>query len=75
MKHDAFNMIPKANYKVCNENSRHTHDPRKFPCLNHKWRQCSTLSSISSVLFILNSLHKAKQSIRLNMWYIYWSCA
>jgi len=27
--HGAFNMIPKANDKVCNGNSRHPHDPKK----------------------------------------------
>jgi len=62
MKHDAFNMILKANDKVCNGNSWHSHDPRKLTCQNHKWRQCSSLSSISRVLFTLDSFHKAKQS-------------
>jgi len=27
MKHGAFNMIPKANEKVYNGNSKHPHDP------------------------------------------------
>jgi len=39
-----FNMIPKANNKVCNGNSWHPHDPKKFACENHKWRHCSSLS-------------------------------
>jgi hypothetical protein len=32
MKHGAFNMTPKANAEVCNGNSRHPRDPRKFTC-------------------------------------------
>jgi hypothetical protein len=31
MKYGAFNMIPKANYEVLNETSRHSHGPRKLP--------------------------------------------
>jgi len=40
MKHGAFNMIPKANDKVCNANSQYPHDPRKLACWNHHWREC-----------------------------------
>jgi len=39
---------------------------------NHRWRWCSSLSSISWVLFTLNSFHKAKQWTKLIMWK-YWS--
>jgi len=46
MKTGVFNMILKANNKVCSRNSQHPHDPRQLICQNHKWRQCSTLSSI-----------------------------
>jgi len=73
MKHGAFSMIPKANDKVCNGNSRHPHDPRKLACRNHKWRQCSSLSSISSVTSTLNLFHNAKQLMKLIMWK-YWNC-
>jgi len=59
MEHGAFNMIQKANNKVCDGNSWHPHDPRKCTCWNHKWRQCSSLSLI---LFPLNSFHKARQN-------------
>jgi hypothetical protein len=58
--------------QVCNENSQHTHDPRKLARRSHKWRQCSLLSSISRVLFTFNSFHKAKQSSKFIMWK-YWS--
>jgi len=61
MKHGAFNMILKADDRACNGNSQHSHNPRKLTCQNHKWRQCSSLSSISRVLFTLNSFHKASQ--------------
>jgi len=71
MKHDAFNMIPKANNKVCNGNSQHLHNARNIH-QNHKWRHCSSLSLISRVLFNANSFHKAKQSTKPIMWK-YWS--
>jgi len=61
MTHGAFNMIPKANKKICNRNSGHPHDPRKLACRNHKWRQCPSLSSISTILLTLNSFHKVSQ--------------
>jgi hypothetical protein len=67
-----FNMIPKVNNKVSNGNSRHPYDPKKLGCRNHKWRQCSSLSSMWRVLFTLNSFHKAKQPMKLVMWK-YWS--
>jgi hypothetical protein len=47
MKHGAFNVILKANDKVCNRNSQHPHNLWKFTCWNHKWRQCSLPSSVS----------------------------
>jgi len=34
MKHRAFNVILKANGKVCNRNSWHPHNPRKVTCWN-----------------------------------------
>jgi hypothetical protein len=34
MKHGVFNMIPKANDRVCNGNSPHSHDPREIACSN-----------------------------------------
>jgi hypothetical protein len=43
----------------------------ELACRNHKWRQCSSLPSISRALFTLNSFHKAKQSAKLIMWK-YW---
>jgi len=73
MKPGAFSMIPKANDRVSNGNSWNLHGPRKFACRNHKWRQFSSLSSISRALFTLNSFHKARQSARLIIWR-YWSC-
>jgi hypothetical protein len=45
---------------------------KELTCQNQKWRQCSSLSSISRVLFTFNSSHKAKQSTKLIMWK-YWS--
>jgi len=51
MKQSAFNMIPKTNDKVFDGNSWHPHKTRKLTCQNHKWRQCSSLSSISRVMF------------------------
>jgi hypothetical protein len=60
MKQCAFNMIMKANDKVCNGNSWHPCNSRKLSCWNHKWRKCSSLSSTSRVLFMLNSFHEAK---------------
>jgi hypothetical protein len=39
---------------------------------NHKWRQCSSLTAISRILFTLNSFHKARQSTKLIMWQ-YWN--
>jgi len=44
MKHEAFNMILKANNKVYNRNSWHPHTWKKLTCQNHKWRQWSSLS-------------------------------
>jgi len=48
MKH-YFDMFLKANNRVRNGSRRHSHDPRKATCRNHKWRQSSSLSSISRV--------------------------
>jgi hypothetical protein len=48
------------------------HDPRKLGCRNHRWRHCSSLPSISRVLFTFYSFHKAKQSTKLITWK-YWS--
>jgi len=72
MKRSAFNAIPKVDDEVCNGNSEHHHDPTKFACRNKKWRQCSSLSSILTVLFTLNSFHRAKQWTKLIVWE-YWS--
>jgi hypothetical protein len=72
MKHGVVNVIRKANDRVCNGNSGYPHDPRKLPYRNHKWSQCLSLSSISRVLFTLNSFHKSRQSTELIMWE-YWS--
>jgi hypothetical protein len=36
MEDGGINMIPEANDKSCDGNSRHPHDPRKFACRNHK---------------------------------------
>jgi hypothetical protein len=36
LKHDAFNMIRKANDKAWNGNNQHSYDPRKIACVNHK---------------------------------------
>jgi len=65
-------MILKGNDNICNGNSWHLHDPRELACWNHEQRQCSSLCSMSTVLFTLNSFHKAKQSTKLIMWK-YWS--
>jgi hypothetical protein len=46
---------------------------RELSCRNHKWRKCSSLSSISRVLFTFNLFHVAKQSTKLIMWK-HWSC-
>jgi hypothetical protein len=35
VKRGAFSMIPKANDKVCNGNSRHLHDPTKLMSKAH----------------------------------------
>jgi len=44
MRHGAFIMISKANYKVCYGNSRHPHDPRNLAYRNHKCKgRCSLL--------------------------------
>jgi hypothetical protein len=58
-KRGAFRMILKADDEVCNGNIWHPHDPRQLACRNQKWRQCSSLSSISRVLITLNSFYKA----------------
>jgi hypothetical protein len=36
MKYGAFNMIPKANDKVCNGKSPQLHNPKKLARQNHK---------------------------------------
>jgi len=36
MKNSAFNMISKANDKVCNGNNQHPHDPRKLMSQSQK---------------------------------------
>jgi hypothetical protein len=58
MKRDDFNVFPKANNEAFDGNSRHLHDPNKFACRNYRLRQCSSVSSVSGVLFTLNSFHK-----------------
>jgi hypothetical protein len=63
LKHCAFNIV-KANDKVFSGNSWHLNDPGKLAYQNQNWRQCSLLSSVSRVLFTLNSFLKAKQSIK-----------
>jgi hypothetical protein len=35
-------------------------DSKRAACQNHKWRKCSSLSSITRILLILNSFHKVK---------------
>jgi hypothetical protein len=37
----------------------------KVACRNHKWRYCSSISSISSELFSFESFHKTKESTKL----------
>jgi len=73
MIYGTFNMILKANDKVCNGNSWHPHNPRKLTCWNHTWRQCSSLSLRSRVLYTFESFHEAIQSTKLVIWK-YWSC-
>jgi len=63
----------KAKDKVCNETADISMTQEKLPYRNHKWSQCWSPSSISRVLFTLNSFHKAKQSMKLIVWK-YWSC-
>jgi hypothetical protein len=45
--------------------------PRPNVTRYDKWRQCSSLSSISRILFTLNSFYKAEQSTKFIMWK-YW---
>jgi len=59
MKHSAFSVTSKANNKVCKGNSWHSYDPVKLTCQNHIWRQCTSLSLISRILFTFISFHKA----------------
>jgi len=49
-----------------------TNGYREFVCQKHKWRICSSLSSMSRILFTLNSYRKARQSTKLIIWK-YWS--
>jgi hypothetical protein len=72
MKFGALNMITNVNDVVCKGNNQHPYDPRKPAYWNHTRRKCSSLSSISRVLFALNSFHKVKQLTKLIIWK-YWS--
>jgi hypothetical protein len=58
MEHGAFNMIPKANNKVCNEN------------IDISTTQDSPHTKITNEVsfFDMNSFHQAKQSTKRIMW-------
>jgi len=74
MKHGAFNMTSKQTTKFAVQTANTpTTQKSSHAYLNYKWRQCSSLSSVSRVLLALNSFHKAKQLTKLIMW-TYGSC-